>query len=42
MPYGRGGAGNILQAKEDSKKIVEVTAHYRASMPAHRPATSAT
>ncbi|KAH4897295.1 hypothetical protein HBI80_198170 [Parastagonospora nodorum] len=23
MPYGRGGAGNILQAKEDSKKIVE-------------------
>jgi hypothetical protein len=24
MPYGRGGAGNILQAKEDSKKVVEV------------------
>jgi hypothetical protein len=25
MPYGRGGAGNILQAKEDSKKVVEVS-----------------
>lgn len=31
MAYGRGGAGNILQAKEESKKDVEVSAHQCAS-----------
>ncbi|KAL5116886.1 hypothetical protein ACEQ8H_005238 [Pleosporales sp. CAS-2024a] len=25
MPYGRGGAGNILQAQEDSKKVAEAS-----------------
>jgi hypothetical protein len=31
MAYGRGGAGNILQAKEDSKKVVEVSLIVHAS-----------
>ncbi|OAK99216.1 hypothetical protein IQ06DRAFT_336813 [Phaeosphaeriaceae sp. SRC1lsM3a] len=37
MPYGRGGAGNILQAKEDSKKIVEDVEANRASAPIAQP-----
>ncbi|KAH8719194.1 hypothetical protein GQ44DRAFT_712666 [Phaeosphaeriaceae sp. PMI808] len=41
MPYGRGGAGNILQAKEESKKIVEdVEANCTSATAPSRPLTS--
>jgi hypothetical protein len=30
MAYGRGGAGNILQAKEEIKKVTQVSARHRA------------
>ncbi|KAF2029309.1 hypothetical protein EK21DRAFT_113040 [Setomelanomma holmii] len=33
MPYGRGGAGNILQAKEESKQVAE-------DVEANRPSTT--
>ncbi|KAH7082234.1 hypothetical protein FB567DRAFT_530835 [Paraphoma chrysanthemicola] len=41
MPYGRGGAGNILQAKEESKKVAEdVEANRASSTPSTTQPTS--